>query len=142
MSNVQIQYCGASSYLCLLSTALASPAAGALTPPLSFTNTLQDKIVTFVILGPDLSPPLVKAAVLRAGNPFAPEPLEVAVAVAQAGGVVAAAPPAARVLVVVARARVHREGDVEAGHVVRHVAVEVEKHRTRLPNHLVIVPFI
>ena len=139
MSNVQIQ----SFYLCFLSTALASPAAGALTPPLTFTNTLQDKISHFRhFSGPDLSPPLVKAAVLRAGNPLTPEPLEVAVAVAQAGGVVAAAPPAARVLVVVARARVHREGDVEAGHVVRHVAVEVEKHRTRLPNHLVIVPFI
>ena len=124
--TIQVGNCGSSSYLCFLSTALASPAAGALTPPLCFTNTLQDKIVTFVILGPDLSPPLVKATVLRAGNPLTPEPLEVAVAVAQAGGVVAATPPAARVLVVVAWTRVHREGDVEAGHVVRHVAVEVE----------------
>ena len=95
-----------------------------------------------IILGPNLSPSFVQAAVLWASNSLTSKPLEVAVTVAQAGGVVAATPPAAGVLVVVARAGVHREGDVEAGHVVRHVAVEVEQHRTRLSHHLIIIQFI
>ena len=79
---------------------------------------------------------LVEPTVLRTGNPLTTEPLEVPVAVAQARGVVAAAPPTARVLIMVAGAGVHRERDVEPSHVVGNVAVEVEQHGPRLPNHL------
>ena len=92
-----------------------------------------------IISSSNLATSLIKATVLRTGNPFTAESLEVPVTVAQARGVVAAAPPTARVLIMVAGAGVHREGDVEPGHVVGNIAVEVEQHRTRLSDHLVSV---
>ena len=79
---------------------------------------------------------LVEPTVLRTGNSLTAEPLEVPVAVAQARGVVAAAPSTACVLIMVAGAGVHRERDVEPGHVVGNIAVEVEQHGPRLSNHL------
>ena len=61
---------------------------------------------------------------------------EVPITVAGAGGVITAAAAAAGVLVVVAGTRVDAEGDVEAGHVVGHVAVEVEQHGPGLAHYL------
>ena len=84
----------------------------------------------------NLATSLIEATVLRTGNSLTTKPLEVPVAVAQARGVVAAAPPTARVLIMVAGAGVHREGDVEPCHVVGNIAVEVEQHGPRLSNHL------
>ena len=48
----------------------------------------------------------------------------------------ATTPPTAGLLVVAGGAAVHAEADVEAGHVVGHVGVEVEQHLAAVPHYL------
>ena len=62
--------------------------------------------------------------------------LEVLVAAAVATRRVARPVPGARQLRVLGGTGVHAEGDVEPGHVVRDVAVEVQQHRSRTANQL------
>merc|ERR1719233_355713 len=98
------------------------PLSAVLPPPLTHA-------LTHLLLLVTLPPPLCTATVIWTRSHLTAWPLDIVITVTDPSTHITAATATARLLVVVAGAAVHREGDVEPRHVVRHVRVKVQQHR-------------